>query len=413
MRTSVPVPDILSPEHHADPHASYEVLREEYPVVFHEGTGAWLVSRHEDCMTVLKSKVASTENYSWQIEPVHGRTIINMDGKEHTTHRRLLTPFFHREGLDAFKPEIRAAAQRLLDPLVAEANQHLDADGRATVDLHNSFNKQYPISVIEAMLDLPTKDHAAFEGWYTDIMGYIGNLAGEEELFAKGLQARAEMTEYFLPLIEQRRSADGTDLLTQMCQADVEGSQLSDEEVRAFISLMLTAGGETTDRALGNMMVRLIEHPDQLRAVYEDRSLVLDAFAETMRHTGPVHVSGRYALEDIELAGVTIPEGSTITCLISSANHDPRRFERPDEFDIFREDNDTARAFSANSDHLGFIAGRHFCVGAMLAKTEVEFGFNEILDRMGDIRFADGFVPVHTGLFTRGVDELLVSYVPR
>ena len=197
-----------------------------------------------------------------------------------------------------------------------------------------------------------------------------------------------------------------------MCQAEVDGSHLSDEEIRAFISLMITAGGETTDRAFGNMFMRLLQHPDQLQAVRDDRSLIVDAFAETLRHTPPVHISARTPTVDLELHGVTIPAGETITCLISAGSRDPRKFDDPDRFNIFRKDNDTDRAFSAAADHLGFINGRHFCVGAMLARAELEIGANRVLDTMDDLQFASGFIPVEQGLFTRGVDNLAVTYLP-
>lgn len=408
------VPDIFSEEHARDPHASYRVLRDEFPVVYHEGSKSWLVTRHADIVSILKSKDFSNECYSTMIAPVHGHTIINMEGKEHVMHRRLLSPFFHRDGLEAFKPTIRKVAAELSEPFLTREREAVrsGAKERGEVDLATEFFHQFPISVIEEMLGLPKDRHADFERWYTGIMDYIGNLAGDPEPEQRGLQAKAEMTEYFLPLIAERRKGEGTDLLTLMCQAEVDGKQLTDEEVRAFVSLMITAGGETTDRAQGNMFMRLLQHPDQLQAVYEDRSLIVDAFAETLRHTPPVHVAARTPHVDVEMHGVTIPAGDTVTLLVSAGSRDPRKFSDPDRFDIFREDNDTDRAFSAAADHLGFINGRHFCVGAMLARAELEIGAGVILDNMKDLRMVEGFEPLEHGLFTRGIDSLPVTYLP-
>ena len=160
------------------------------------------------------------------------------------------------------------------------------------------------------------------------------------------------------------------------------------------------------------MFANLIAHPDQLEAVYGDRSLVTDAFAETLRFAPPVHMIMRQAEVDVELQGVTIPAGSTITCMLGAANRDPRKFADPDRFDIFRSDNDTRRAFTAAADHVGFINGRHFCVGAMLARTEVELAANLLLDHLQDLRFADGFVPEEEGIFTRAPNHLEVTFVP-
>ena len=408
-------PTIISEAHARNPDATYEVLRDHYPVLWDEPTQSFLVSRHEDIMWVLKNPTEITsENYSWQIEPVHGRTIINLEGKEHSLHRRLLTPFFHRGGLESFGPTIEGCAEALAEPwLTSEAEAVASGQKeRGDADLVTQFIHHYPISVIEEMLALPREDHASFERWYGAIMEFIGNLAGEEGPKERGLAARAELTDYFLPMIRERRTGEGTDLLTLMCQAEVDGEHLTDEEVRAFVSLMITAGGETTDRAQGNMFQNLIMNRDQLDAVYANPDLIIDAFAETLRHTPPVHIAARQPIVDIELHGVKVPAGSTITLLLASGSRDPRKFEDPDRFDIFRTDNGTAKAFSAAADHLGFANGRHFCVGAMLAKKEILTGGRLLLSKMQDLRFADGYEPQPDGLFTRGLDSLRVTYIP-
>jgi cytochrome P450 len=415
MTTSIPAPpDILSPAHAGDPYETYRILLEHYPVVYHAGTDSWLVSRHADIAPLFKSKEISSENYSWQLEPVHGRTILQMEGKEHTTHRSLLNPFFHSTGLESFKATIERSARSLAEPFLTReaAAVRSGAKARGEVDLVPSFTQLFPITVIAEMLALPQEDYPAFERWYVSIMDYLSNLAADEGVTERGLRTREELADYILPLIAARRSSDGDDLLSRFCRAEVDGDVLTDDEIRGFVSLMLTAGGETTDRALASMFMNLIANPDQLQAVYEDRSLVADAFAETLRHSPPVHMIMRQPLEEIEIEGVTIPAGATITCLIAAANRDPRKFADPERFDIFRADNDTKRAFTAAADHLAFINGRHFCVGAMLARTEVEIATNLLLDHMADLRFADGFVPVEVGVFTRAPDKLEVTFTP-
>ncbi|CAL9324743.1 hypothetical protein SUDANB66_06624 (plasmid) [Streptomyces sp. SudanB66_2053] len=152
---------------------------------------------------------------------------------------------------------------------------------------------------------------------------------------------------------------------------------MSDDDIKAFCSLLLAAGGETTDKAIASMMANLLAHPDQLVAVREDRSLVASAFVETLRHTPPVHMITRQAATDVEVTGGTIPQGATVTFLVGAANRDERRYRYPDRFDIFRDDLTTTSAFSAAADHLAFALGRHFCVGALLAKAEVEIGINQ------------------------------------
>lgn len=415
MSVSIPAPpDILSEEHLRDPWASYVVLRDHYPCVWHEGTQSWLLSRHADQAAVFRSKGVDSTFYEGTVVPVHGKTIVTMEGTEHAMHRRLLGPFFHSGGLESFKPTIAEVARSLVEPIL-ERERAAIARGereRGEFDLVQEFSRQMPISVIERMLGLPLEHHDRFQAWYQGIMDFIDNIGGDPVRAEKGLKVKAAMTEYFMPLIAQRRNGEGADLITLMAQAEVDGDRLTDEEIRNFISLMMTAGGETTDRGLSNMFLNLLRNPEIMVEVEADRSLIVNAFAETLRHSGPVHVAGRTALEDMEIEGVTIKAGQNIMTLLASGNRDPRKFADPDVFDIHRTDNDVERAFTANADHLGYVNGRHFCAGAMLARTEVEFGANFLLDHMKDMRFADGFEPVETGLWTRGVESLRVSFVP-
>jgi pulcherriminic acid synthase len=215
-----------------------------------------------------------------------------------------------------------------------------------------------------------------------------------------------------LPKIAERRTSAADDLLSRMCRAEIEGERLTDDEIRAFTSLLLVAGGETTDRALANLFMNLLDNPEQLRAVQEDRSLVDAAFAESLRHTPPVHMIMRQAEVDLDVQGVKIPEGSTLTLLLAAANRDPRKFEDPDRFDIFRPDNDVRRAFTAGADHVSFANGRHFCVGAMLSLTEVRIGTNMLLDHMQDVCYADGFRPLPEGVFTNAPNRMDLTFVP-
>ncbi|MYI56543.1 MAG: cytochrome P450, partial [Acidimicrobiia bacterium] len=184
-----------------------------------------------------------------------------------------------------------------------------------------------------------------------------------------------------------------------------------DIEIKSFVSLLLTAGGETTDRSLTNMFWRLIENPRQMAAVREDRSLIRNAFAETLRHSPPVLMIMRQPSEDVEVTGGVIPAGSTVTCLLAGANRDPRAFVDPDRFDIFRDDLDVERAFTSGANHLTFALGRHFCVGALLALTEVVTGAGQVLDACEDLAFANG-PPTPEGVFTRSPLHMDLTFTP-
>ena len=408
------VPDILSAEHDRDPEIAYRYLREQAPAVFHQGSNSWLISRHEDILKLVRGKQVNSNNYVAGIGAVYGRTLLEMDGRDHQQQRGLLNPLMHGVNLDAYQPIVRKVIAELFMPAFEAAAGPVRRGEQtfAEIDIAETYFQSLPISVIIEMLDLP-RDHAAdFVRWFKDLMAFVANLGGDPGPIERGHKAREELTEFVLPLIAERRANPGQDLVSQMTQAELDGQGLSDEDVRSFISLMIVAGGETTDRALGNVMLNLLQHPDQLAAVRENRELVTAAFVETLRYTPPVNVAGRTAAMDIDIHGVTIPEGAAVTCLIGAANRDPRKFSEPDKFNIFREDNSVDRAFSGAADHLGFLNGRHFCVGAALAKAEVEVGINLILDNMKDLRIAEGFVPKPTGLWTRGVDSLRMAFIP-
>lgn len=405
-------PDILSPEFAADPYPLYRVLRDEHPVTYHEGMQTYVLSRYTDCVRAFRDPVFTSENYGWQLEPVHGKTILQMEGTEHARHRALLNPFFRGKGLDRFLPTISRNALELVEGFAGKsAGELIDSFALSDeVDLVDRFTTRFPINVIVDMLGLPRADHDRFHRWYSSIMAFLSNLTQDPDVIADGLRTRDELEAYMLPIIVERREHPGDDLLSRLVLAEVDGHRMTDLEVKAFVSLLLTAGGETTDKAVASVVKNLLEHPDQLAAVREDRALVTNAIAETLRYSPPVHMIMRQPSADVELHGTTVPAGSTVTVLLGAANRDERQFADPDRFDIFREDLDVERAFTAGANHLAFILGRHFCVGAILAKTETEVAVNLLLDRFPTLRFADGFTPVEHGVFTRAPNELLVTF---
>ncbi|MEF9527131.1 MULTISPECIES: cytochrome P450 [Streptomyces] len=405
MSTAQQVPDILSPEFAANPYPAYRTMRDSAPLIRHEATQSWIVSRYEDVERVFKDRAGqfTTENYDWQIEPVHGRTILQLSGREHAVRRALVAPAFRGADLqERFLPVIERNSRELID-----AFRHT---GRA--DLVADYATRFPVNVIADMLGLDKADHDRFHGWYTSVIAFLGNLSGDQEVAAAGARTRTEFAEYMIPVIRERRENPGDDLLSTLCAAEVDGVRMSDEDIKAFCSLLLAAGGETTDKAIAGIFANLLAHPEQLAAVREDRSLIPRAFAETLRYTPPVHMIMRQTAIDVTLSGGTIPAGATVTCLIGAANRDETRYRDPDRFDIMREDLTTTTAFSAAADHLAFALGRHFCVGALLAKAEVEIGVGQLLDALPGLRTEDGFEVVERGVFTRGPQSLPVRFTP-
>ncbi|MFE2627522.1 cytochrome P450 [Streptomyces sp. NPDC059374] len=397
--------DILSPAFAADPYPAYAVMREKEPLIWHEATQSYILSRYDDVERVFKDKRSefTTDNYNWQLEPVHGKTILQMSGREHAVRRALVAPAFRGSDLqEKFLPVIERNSRELIDAF----------RDSGSADIVSDYATRFPVNVIADMLGLDKADHARFHGWYTAVIAFLGNLSGDPEVTAAGERTRVEFAEYMIPIIQERREKPGDDLLSALCAAEVDGVRMSDEDIKAFCSLLLAAGGETTDKAIASILANLLAHPEQLAAVREDRSLIPAAFAETLRYTPPVHMIMRQSAVDVEVSGGTIPAGATVTCLIGAANRDERRYREPERFDIFRDDLSTTSAFSAAADHLAFALGRHFCVGALLAKAEVEIGVDQLLDAMPDLRLADGFDPVEQGVFTRGPQSLPVRFTP-
>ncbi|MFD7918097.1 cytochrome P450 [Streptomyces sp. NPDC059740] len=376
-------------------------MRDDFPLFFHEATQSWVLSRYEDVARAFKAPVFTTDNYDWQLEPVHGKTILQMSGREHAVRRALVAPAFRGSMLqETFQPVIERNARELIEAF--------RQDGEA--DLVAQFATRFPVNVIVDMLGLDRADHDRFHTWYTAIIDFLGNLSQDPGVAERGVRTRQEFADYMLPIIRNRRQNLGADLLSTLCAAEIDGTSMSDEDIKAFCSLLLAAGGETTDKAIAGILHNLLRHPDQLKAVREDRSLIARAFAETLRFTPPVQMIMRQPAEDVEIAGGTIPAGATVTCLIGAAGRDDRRYSDPDSFNIFRDDLETTTAFSAAADHLAFALGRHFCVGALLAKAEVETGVGLLLDTFPDMTLAADAAPTEQGVFTRGLDTLRVRF---
>jgi pulcherriminic acid synthase len=401
--TTREAPDILSGEFSADPYVAYQVMRDDYPLVWHEGMQSYIISRYEDVSRAFRDQVFTTANYDWQLEPVHGKTILQLSGREHALRRALVAPAFRGSELTGkFLPVIERNATELIDGFRDVGQADLVAD----------FATHFPVNVIVDMLGLDKADHPRFHRWYTSIIAFLGNLSQDPQVTAAGLQTQQEFAAYMIPIIRERREHLGDDLLSNLCRAEIDGVRMSDEDIKAFCSLLLAAGGETTDKAIASVFANLLQHPGQLKAVQSDRSLIGRALAETLRFSPPVHMIMRQPAEDVTLSGGTIPAGSTVTCLIGAANRDGARYADPEQFNIFRTDLDTENAFSAAANHLAFALGRHFCVGALLARTEVGVGINQLLDAMTDVRLAGDFRPDEHGVFTRGPASLPVVFTP-
>ena len=397
------LPDIFSPEFAQDPYPHYRIMRDEYPLYLHPGANAYILSRYEDVCTALTNPEFTTQSYAAQIEPLLGVTVVQLDGQEHARQRRLLAaPFRAGRFRSAFAPAIDEIAGRLIKSFPS-----LD-----TVELVTEFITPFSVSALATVVGLPQSDLGLFRSWYTALLRFGVNLIGDPEVTRAGLAARNELSAYLGPLVAERRQSDGPGLLSMLVNSEIEGQKLTDEEIVQFAMLMIFAGGETVEKTLATFLRNLVAHPAQSEALQTSWMLFDQALAESLRFTAPTHMIPRRTRSEVAVSGGAIPADSEVICFLASANRDERRFSHPGTFDIFRDDLDPESAFISTAGHASFGMGRHFCLGAMMARIEVEIAVKRLLEQLQELRFADGVPPPDRGLFLRGPAALSLRFNP-
>jgi len=303
--------------------------------------------------------VFRSSGYDSSIGLFMGKTILAMEGKQHRDHRNLVSAAFKSKSLTRWEPAIvRPVCNALID-------EFIDA---GETDLVRKFTFEFPTRVISKLLGLPEEDLAAFRKRAIQLISY--NID-----YRRAFEASAALKEYFLEQIEQRKSKPTDDIVGDLVTAEIDGEKLSDEAIYSFLRLLLPAGLETTYRSSGSLFYLLLTHPDQLAAVTADRGLIPQVIEENLRYETPLTTVQRYTTEDTELQGVKIPAQSLVDVCIGSANRDERRWERSEEFDIFRKP----------LPHISFAAGEHTCLGLHLARLETRVALECILNRLTNI----------------------------
>jgi cytochrome P450 len=307
-------------------------------------------------------KVFNSHIYDSTIGLFIGPTILAMEGKQHWQHRNLVSAAFKSKSLLRWEPEIvRPVVHQLID-------EFIDA---GAADLVRDFTMEFPTRVISKLLGLPEEDLPWFRKRAVELISYTVK-------YKRAFEASAALKDYFLQQIELRRSKPTDDIIGDLVTAEIDGEKLSDEAIYSFLRLLLPAGLETTYRSSGNLLFLLLTHPEQFRAVQADHGLIAPAIEEGLRYETPVTVVQRYAAEETEVEGVRIPKGAVIDVAIGSANRDERRWERSEDFDIFRK----------RLPHISFAAGEHTCMGLHLARMETRVALEGLLTRLSDICLA-------------------------
>jgi cytochrome P450 len=401
---SDPLFNPLSPDFIRDPYPHYERLRTTDPVHVN-AHGAFVASRHAEVSLVLRDKRfgknfvdRTIRRYGPKImdEPIFSSMshwMLQQDPPDHTRLRGLVVKAFTARRVEDMRPRIQEVVDQTLDAVV----------DKGQMDLIEDFAFRLPVTIICDMLGIPEEHREAFYKGSRDGGRILDPVPLTPEEIAQANMGNATARMYFEQLFELRRRNPGDDLTSQLVQAEEAGDKLSNEELTANIVLLFGAGHETTVNLIGNGLLALYRHPDQLALLKANPSLIGNAIEEFLRYDSSVQLTGRVALEDIEdLGGKRIPKGESVLCLLGSANRDPAVYpDRPDRLDITRP----------NVKPLSFGGGILFCLGAQLARIEAEVAISTLLRRLPELRLDDADNPEWRPTFVlRGLKRLPASW---
>ena len=386
----------LSTETAQDPYPTYAALREKDPVHRSRLMNAWMFSRHADIDVILrdhqrfandprKGKLSRRQRANLPAEEEF--SILFLDPPDHKRLRALVNKAFTPKAVNALEPHIRALLGALLD----------DIDDPAGFDLMDAVARPLPVIVIAEMLGVPPEDRAQFKTWSDQRARVLEPMIDARERAASNAASKA-LDAYFGPIIKERRAAPQDDIVSALAQAEEEGDRLTEREMLNMLRLLLIAGNETTTNLIGNGVLALLRHPDQLQRLRDDPSLIPSAVDELLRFDSPVQTDFRRVLEDCELNGFPLRRRDNIVVLLGAANRDPDVFENPDELDVGRGDR----------SHLSFGRGIHHCLGAPLARLEGRIVLEMLLERFSQISLLDGQPRFRNSIVLRGLESLPV-----
>jgi cytochrome P450 len=388
------------PEFHADPYPFYRRLREQDPV-HQTPMGFWVLTRYDDCVAVLRDQRYGREEFQQMLSAVYGdetekpalpRSMLFRDPPDHTRLRALVSKAFTPRTIEVMRGHIQEIVDRLLGRALAQGG----------MDVIEDLAYPLPVTVICEMLGVPVDDHASIRGWSSDIarsLDAIG-LPSDQSIVDRGRVARRALADYFRGLVPVRRARPRADLLSGLLAAEEQGDKLTEPEVIAMCLLLFIAGHETTVNLIGNGLLALLRHPDQLARVQTDPGLVPNAIEELLRYDSPVQRTARMTTTEVELAGHRLGKGTMVVTALGAANRDPAQFAEPDRLDVTRRD----------VRHISFGYGIHFCLGAPLARVEGQIALGTLLRRAPGLALAESSPEWRESSVLRGLKRLRVTF---
>lgn len=355
-----------------DPYPTYARMRDEAPLYHNEEHDFWVMSRYADIHKawrtddVYSNRMGVTLDKSAWNENAHiVMSFLGMDPPDQTRLRKLVSRGFTPKRVAEMEPRIAAVSLEHLDKALATEE----------FDWITDFAGRFPMDVISEMLGVPRADRDEVRR-LADLL--VVREDGLRDVPQAGMDASMAMFSYFSDLLAARKKAPADDLVTALLMAQDEGDRMTDGELTAFLFLMVVAGNETTTKLLGNAVCNIGKHPEQRAAVFADPGLIAPWIEETLRYEASSQLLARQTLQDVTIDGTTCPAGSQLLINIGSANHDHSVFTDAEDFEIRRDKAELSK-------HIAFGGGRHFCLGANLARLEANIALQQLVERASDI----------------------------
>jgi cytochrome P450 len=367
LETAPPILDPYDYHFHEDPYPYYKRLRDEAPLYHNEQRNFWALSRHQDVVAGFRNSVTLSNKHGVALDPISRNdeahrvmSFLALDDPGHLRLRTLVSKGFTPRRI------------RELEGRVTEiAHQHLDvALQNPSFDYVDEFAGKLPMDVISELMGVPDEDRVRIRALADGVMHREDGVA---DVPASAIEASGELLVYYADMVKQRRKNVSDDLTSALVEAEIDGDKLTDDEIMAFLFLMVVAGNETTTKLLANAAFWGYKNPDQLAPVFDNQDLVTPWVEETLRYDASSQILARAVVEDLTFYDTVVPEGDVLVLLIGSANRDERVFENPDDYRIGRE---------IGPKLVSFGSGAHFCLGAHLARMEARVALTELFKRI-------------------------------
>ena len=395
------------PEFHADPYPTYHRLRSCEPV-HRNFLGSWVVTRYADVKAVLRDPSFRSDNLPQRLKDknpylkhqqkdlnalvrVTSKWLLYLEPPDHTRLRGLVGKAFSPGVVERMRPQI----QEIVDELISNVQQ------RGSMDIISELARPLPVRVISRMLGVPEEIQSQVYQWANDLSGIFDPL-NSLETFAHMNEVILKFAESLDGVIAEREKKPQADMISALIAARDQGDKLSNDEIFSVCMLLFGTGEETTVNLIGNGMLALLRHPDQMEKLKREPTIIQSAVEELLRYDSPIQGISRVAIENVEIDGKKISAGEQVIVYLGSANRDPAQFPDPDRLDLTRGEN----------RHLAFADGIHHCLGATLARVEGQSAINTLVQRLPDLKLHTDTLEWRKNISLRGLKALPVTFTP-